>query len=113
MPPEEDDIPDPADDPVSEGDRIDDGFFSIGTIVRVTGEAFVMREYDFVTDAEVEQIYQITPDTEYGNVLDLSHLRPGDSVVVDYQLDGETRRVETLVKEDLDPDVDAGLPPDP
>ncbi len=98
MTPEEDDIPDSTDDSVSISDRIDDGYFSFGTIVRVEGDTFVMREYDFAT--------------EYGNVFQLSHLRPGDSVVIDYQLDGQTRRVETLVKEDLGPDENDDLPPD-
>ncbi len=112
MTPEEDDIPDSTDDSVSISDRIDDGYFSFGTIVRVEGDTFVMREYDFATDADVEQAYQVTPATEYGNVFQLSHLRPGDSVVIDYQLDGQTRRVETLVKEDLGPDENDDLPPD-
>jgi hypothetical protein len=112
MPPEEDDIPDTTDESVSESDRMDDGYFSFGTIVRVDGDTFVMREYDFATDADVEQPYQVSPSTEYGNVQHLAHLRPGDSVVVDYHLDGEARRVETLVKEDPDPDEDDGLPPD-
>jgi hypothetical protein len=114
MPPEVDDITDTTDDSVSdsESDFIDDGYFSFGTIVRVAGDTFVMREYDFATDTDVEQPYQVTHGTEYGNVLHLAHLRPGDSVVIDYLIDGETRRVETLVKEHQDIDKDDDLPPD-
>lgn len=98
--------------PPEEDDCIDDGYFSFGTIVRVDGDTFVMREYDFATDADVEQPYQVAPSTEYGNVLHLAHLRPGDSVVVDYHLNGETRRVGILVKEDRAPDEHDDLSPD-
>lgn len=112
MAPEEDDVTESEEDDVSPCTRTDECVFSFGLIVRVDGDTFVMKEYDFATDTDVEQLFHVMANTEYGNIRCLADLRPGDSVVIDYLQQGEIRMVECLVKEVRFLDEDDNLPPD-
>lgn len=74
--------------------------FSFGRVVAVWAEAITVREYDFERDADVNVLYRIAPETEFGNVDAATDLRVGDNVVLNYTDTESERLVTTLVRED-------------
>lgn len=74
--------------------------FSFGKVRSVSRHCIVLTEYDFAVDADTQVVYLVTPSTELGNIDALEDLSPGDSVVLDYRMDGDRRIVTTLVKEE-------------
>ena len=90
-----------------------DDKFSFGKVVSIGAGFLTMREYDFERDVDVNEIYHVNNDTEYGNIDALAELRAGDDVVVDYQMSGDLRIVITLVKdEDVEGDESDSTIPD-
>ena len=51
------------------------------------------------TSTSLPSLYQVTRQTEFGNITNLGGLKPGDDVVIDYLQESKQRRVTTLVKE--------------
>lgn len=81
----------------------DDDKFSFGRVVAVYAHSFVVREYDFARDRDVDVFYWVTSVTDLVNLPSLAQLAAGDDVVIDYlELAGE-RIVTTLVRELPDP----------
>jgi hypothetical protein len=75
--------------------------FTFGEVVSVDGDSIVLREYDFTADADVETVYVVTPETEYGNINDLRDLSSGDDVVIDFLTEGDGRVITTIVREEV------------
>ncbi len=89
---------DAGDEDTDESD--DEDRFSFGRVISVGAEAITVREYDFERDEDVEVVYEVVPETEFGNIDELAELQPDDDVVLDYQVvDGE-RVATTLVREE-------------
>ncbi len=74
--------------------------FSFGKVVSVAGQQISVKEYDFAKDADVEVAYQVTAETELGNINAVTDLAANDDVVIDYMEKDGKRIITTLVKED-------------
>ena len=74
--------------------------FSFGKVVSVAGQKIAVKEYDFAKDADVEVTYEVTAETELGNINAVTDLAANDDVVIDYMEKDGKRLVTTLVKED-------------
>lgn len=74
--------------------------FSFGKVVSVAGQKIAVKEYDFAKDADVEVAYEVTGETELGNINAITDLAANDDVVIDYVEKDGKRLVTTLVKED-------------
>lgn len=95
-------------------DLIDEGYFSIGRVVEVSGGSLTIREYDFSKDSDVEAVYRVPPTAEFGNIETLAGLNAGDDVILDYQMLDDIRIVTMLVKQERGTDDAAGhMPIDP
>lgn len=79
----------------------DNDMFSFGQVVSIGDQQVTIKEYDFVQDADVEVVYDVTSETEYGNVTSLSDLVVADNVVVDYMEKDGKKVITTLVKEEV------------
>lgn len=89
-----------------EGDK-----FSFGKVVSVGADQITVKEYDFAKDADVEVVYSVSAETEYGNVTALKDLAAGDDIVVDYTEKDGQRLVTTLVKEEQGVEIPVGEVP--
>ena len=78
----------------------DEDKFSFGKIVSVGEGQITVKEYDFAKDADVETVYNLTSETELGNINAVKDLVVGDDVVLDYAEKDGKRMVTTLVKEE-------------
>lgn len=85
----------------------DDGMFSFGQVVTISGQELTIREYDFEKDADVDIVYEVTDATEYGNVTSISDLAEFDSVVFDYTEKNGKKWISTLVKEEVGVDTES------
>ncbi|MEI8010896.1 MAG: hypothetical protein WCI27_00240 [Candidatus Omnitrophota bacterium] len=74
--------------------------FSFGKVVSIQGQKIAVKEYDFAKDADVEVAYDVTTETELGNINAVTDLAVNDDVVIDYVEKEGKRVVTTLVKED-------------
>lgn len=70
--------------------------YSFGKVVSVSDRQLAVCEYDFSKDCDAEVVYNVIPDTEFGNVQPLTDLKPDDDVVIDY-VEKEGRRVIMIV----------------
>ena len=77
-----------------------DDKFSFGKVVTASAQQLTVKEYDFAKDADVEVNYNVTGETEFGNVNAVTDLAANDDVVIDYGEKDGKRVVMTLVKED-------------
>ena len=76
--------------------------FTFGKITAVSGRCFTLKEYDFARDTDVENRYQLLPDTTTGYISAERPLQIGDNVVLEYlEKDGQ-RLVNTLIREETD-----------
>lgn len=80
--------------------------FTFGKVISVNAARLTVKEYDFAKDFDVVTTYQVTQQTEFGNINKLADLQPGDDVVIDYLQEGRQRRVTTLVKEEKGGDTE-------
>ena len=87
--------------------------FSFGKVVSVSENILKVREYDFANDSDVDATYEITPETEFGNITSLADLRAGDDVVMDYTDSGDRRTIVTLVREETTEDEPLLPEPEP
>ncbi len=74
--------------------------FSFGKVVSVNAQQVTVKEYDFAKDADVEMVYNVTAETELGNVNAVTDLAANDDIVIDYVEKDGKRVVTTLVKEE-------------
>ena len=74
--------------------------FSFGKVVSVNAQEITVKEYDFAKDADVDAVYTVTAETEFGNVNAVTELAANDDVVIDYVEKEGKRVISTLVKED-------------
>ncbi len=79
----------------------DNDMFSFGQVVAIAENQVTIKEYDFVQDSDVEVVYGVTSETEYGNVSSISDLAVSDNVVVDYMEKDGKKIITTLVKEEV------------
>lgn len=93
--------------PVRAQENVEDKF-SFGKVVSVTDQQITVKEYDFAKDADVEATYDLTPETEFGNINAAKDLAVGDDIVLDYAEKDGKRIVTTLVKEEKGGEV---MPP--
>ena len=59
--------------------------FTFGTLVRVSNEEITILEYNFEQEKEMEQIYAVTPATEFINVQSLSALKIGEEIEIEFK----------------------------
>ncbi|MFH0753900.1 MAG: hypothetical protein V2A70_04980 [Candidatus Omnitrophota bacterium] len=85
-----------------------DDKFSFGKVVNVSAQQITVKEYDFAKDADVEVSYDVTAETEFGNVNAVTDLAVNDDVVIDFTEKDGKRVVMTLVKEDKGAEAPAG-----
>lgn len=85
---------------ISRAQEDDNDKFSFGTVVAIAEGQVTIKEYDFANDADVNVVYAVTPETEFGNINALSDLAVNDDIVIDYVEKGGKRSISTLVKEE-------------
>jgi hypothetical protein len=88
-----------------------DPMFAYGVVETIGAQTFQMREYNYEADKSIVMTYQVTADTEFGNIKGLFDLKPGDPVVLDYEMRGKVRVATALIKEE-ETDETAHLPSD-
>jgi hypothetical protein len=86
--------------PVAVAQENNEDKFSFGKVVSVSAQQVTVKEYDFAKDADVEVVYTVSPETEFGNVNAVTDLAANDDIVIDYVEKDGSRIVTTLVKED-------------
>jgi hypothetical protein len=88
-------------DPVTKPARVNKhDRFTFGRVVAVNTSSVIIKEYDFVKDAEVNRTYCTTDKTEYSNIKKLTDLKPGNDVVIDYFIKKKKRVITMIVKEE-------------
>jgi len=83
-------------DEMNEGEEMK---YSFGTVVNVSDQEVVIREYDYSKDAEVEVSYTVTPETQFDNIATAAELAADDNVEVYFkEMDGKNV-ASILIKE--------------
>ena len=76
--------------------------FTFGTLVRVSNDAITISEYNFEQEKEMEQNYAVTPETEFVNVENLSALKIGEEIEIEFKVkDGQKVAMAIAKDEDL------------
>ena len=91
--------------PVSVAQENNEDKFSFGKVASVTAQQITVKEYDFAKDADVEMTYDVTAETELGNVNAVTDLAVNDDIVIDYMEKDGKRVITTLVKEEKGAEV--------
>ena len=78
----------------------DEDKFAFGSVVSFSNGNITIKELDVSNSNDVEAVYTVNAETEFGDVDTAAHLKAGDNVVLDYiEKDGK-RIITTLVKQD-------------
>ena len=59
-----------------------------GIVIRVDGNDLILNKYDYVSDTHIEDVFSVTPVTEYGNIRGLKDFSPGDDVMMYFRAKG-------------------------
>jgi hypothetical protein len=78
--------------------------FSFGRVEAIAESRLAIKEYDFAMDSEIVVIYEVTPQTDWGNINSLDELQWGDDLVVEYFQVGNRRVATCIVKEEPEED---------
>jgi hypothetical protein len=65
--------------------------FSYGTVKSVSGDQIVVTEYDYEQDKDIDVTYSVNAETTYEGVQSMSEIAAGDSVDVDYKIEGDKK----------------------
>ncbi len=90
---------------ISRAQEDDNDKFSFGTVVAIAEGQVTIKEYDFANDADVNVVYAVTAETEFGNINALTDLAVNDDIVIDYVEKDGKRSISTLVKEEKGTEV--------
>jgi hypothetical protein len=85
---------------IASAQEVENDKFSFGKVVSVAADQVTVKEYDFAKDADVEVVYSVSAETEFGNVSKVTDLVANDDIVVDYVEKDGKRLITTLVKEE-------------
>lgn len=87
--------------------------FSFGTVKSITGDQLVVSEYDYESNADVDVTYQVPAETEFENVASLKEIVVGDSVDIDFLVEGDKKKaVAITVEKPLTEDEELALVPE-
>lgn len=92
--------------PVDEEDA-----FSYGSVVRVSGNSVVVSEYDFESNKMMEMTYATGPETVFDDDSDLSQLKAGDDVLLEYSSTNGHRFATGLIRERPEAESETPAPP--
>ena len=84
--------------------------FSFGTVKSLADTQLVVSEYDYESNADVDVTYQVSGETAFENVGSLKEIAVGDSVDIDYLVNGDQKKaVAITVEKPLTEDEEAAL----
>ena len=88
----------------------DETEFSFGTVKSIGDNQLVVSEYDYESNADVDVTYQVPAETAFENVAALKDIAVGDSVDIDFLVEGDQKKaVAVTVEKPLTEDEEAAL----
>ena len=84
--------------------------FSFGTVKSTSDNQLVVTEYDYESNADVDVTYVVNAQTEFENAASLKEVAVGDSVDIDFLVDGNAKSaVAITVEKPLTEEEEAAL----
>jgi len=74
--------------------------FTFGTLVRVSDDSITIMEYNFEEEKEMEQVYAVTEATEFVNVANLSALKIGEEIEIEFKVKDGQKVAMAIAKDD-------------
>ena len=87
----------------------DDSLFSFGTVVSVSPQRIVLKEYDFEREEQMKVTYVINSQTQFENVQAASEIKTDDELEVYYKESNKEKVATVIAKyEVLEEDLEDG-----
>lgn len=77
----------------AQGEEVD---YSWGIVANVSEGQIVVTEYDYDKDREADVVYSIDPNVELENAASLKDIAAGDSVDIEYVVEGDKRVAKVI-----------------
>ena len=106
--------PVPAETPAEEEPLIEfeGAEFSYGTVKSISGDQLVVSEYDYENDKDIDVTYSVNAETTYEGVQSLVEIAAGDSVDIDYKIEGHKKTAVAVAVEKGGEDEELSLTAD-
>lgn len=79
--------------------------YSFGEVKSISSADLVLTEYDYLTDKESDVTYSVDPAVKFENAASVNDIKNGDSIEIDYQIQGDKKIVKNIILEKLDDEL--------
>ena len=83
------------------GAEEEDSWVTYGTVSDISDTSIVIKEFDFETEQEKLVSYVIDAGTEMKNFSQISEVKPGDDVVIEFVQKADVKQAIAITKEEV------------